>query len=128
MIVEHLPDIIREYLMLTEHEKNPVLPIYIGDLPLEPAECIAIRLNGSSSSATYLGMSDVVGTPLIAINIRSLTYGKGSTDSETIRELLKANVTISDVGIVPNTHVQHLGKDAANRHLFTMYFKTIVKE
>ena len=128
MIVEHLPDIIREYLMLTEHEKNPVLPIYIGDLPLEPDECIAIRLNGSSSSATYLGMADVVGTPLITIDIRSLTYGKGATDSETIRELLKADVTISDVGVVPNTHVQHLGKDSKNRHLFTMYFKTIVKE
>lgn len=120
-------NVIRDYLMLPEHMPKPDLPIYVGQLPPEPAECISITESGMTSEATFFGSDNVISTPLLTCTVRTLTYPRGRTNCAIIRELLK-NLIIGNLGIVPGGNVMHLGRDEQQMHIFRLNIKTIIKE
>lgn len=124
--IESVPDALRVYLMLDQHEAKPVLPIFIGTLPPEPEECIALQLYGDAGSTEYFGTESGLDEPLILCTIRSVTYTRGSNDAEVLRKLLSQKVVIDGfISVVPPKSVIHMGRDENNRHIFRCNIKTI---
>jgi hypothetical protein len=126
--IEQLPEIVKAYLQLNDHEEKPALPIFINAFPVDVDECIVIQNEGQSSRATYLGQTDELSTPLVACMVRANSYVTGMSNASIIRTLLNQKVVIGNISIVPNTNIIPLGRDERRRQVFRIIYKTIVKE
>lgn len=125
---ETVPEALEAYLTDAAHPIKPIMPIYIGEIPPAPDECIAISSNGSVGSTAFFGASGNINAPLIVILARSKTYGKGMGDCKIIRGLLCAKLRIDNMDVMPAGNIMYLGKDINLLHIFRANYKILIKE
>lgn len=106
-----------------------VNPVFIGEIPSQSDEGVALAPTDLETRYWFLGQEESIVTPYIQCSIRTKEYLKGENFSDILLKVL--NGTIEDenlLGIRPITYTNYLGKNEDKLHEFQLTFKVILKE
>lgn len=95
--------------------------IYIGELPTDGDNCLALIEEGGSHDA-YFGKQNL-NEPYLRVMVRNLNYQDGYTQVNACKKLLTSYATSGLIGIVLKGDILYLGRDDKRRNLFQLTFK-----
>lgn len=106
-----------------------VNPVYIGEIPLQQKDCIALKVIDGYTDTRYFSATDLA-EPLIEILIRAESYEKGQTWYNSVKDALD-RYSEPEFGILCcwlTGSPGYLGRDVNNFGEWHMLFHVTVKE
>lgn len=118
---------IRDYL---KSHPSVDFPVYIDSRPREVNDCITLVLNGGSDSTFFFGYPKTIIKPMVAIYVRSSSYGKGYAEICKVIQVLKqytdATNNINGVSMIGN--ISSLGHDDQRRSELLIVYNVLAEE
>lgn len=109
---------------------SSVKPRFVGDIPSQSDEGVALSLYGTDMIARYLGTSTTIYSQLVQCNIRTKKYEKGTKFMQQVRENLDEYCNEEDgiLSVILTEGDNYLGVNEEKLHEFQLTFKILVKE
>ena len=109
---------------------SSVKPRFIGDIPSQSDEGVALSLYGTDVIARYLGTPTTIYSQLVQCKIRTEKYEKGTKFMQQIKESLDKYHNEQDgiLSVLLSDGDNDLGVNEEKLHEFQLTFKILVKE
>lgn len=103
------------------------LPKFIGDLPANVPNAVAIVLFNGSENLSYFQFGSVF-RPVVKIVVRNSSYEEAQQQVSTIKETLHKHSDEYFMSIFMQGYPMYLGKDEQKLHEFQLVFNIKLKE
>lgn len=109
---------------------SSVKPRFVGDIPSQSDEGVALSLYGTETITRFFGSSTSLIDQMVQCKIRTKKYGKGTKFMQQIRDTLDKYYNEEDgiLSVILTDGDSYLGVNEEKLHEFQLIFKTTVKE
>lgn len=109
---------------------SSVKPRFVGDIPSQSDEGVALSLSGTEVITRFFGSNISLIEQMVQCNIRTKKYEKGTKFMQQVRENLDKYCNEEDgiLSVILTEGDNYLGVNEEKLHEFQLIFKTIVKE
>lgn len=107
-----------------------VQPRFVGEIPSQSDEGVALTLGGTGTITRFFGSSTKLIDQIVVCNVRTRKFSKGTDILNTVIEALDNYRSEQDnvLGVLLIDGDSYLGTNEEKLHEFQITFKTIVKE